>query len=155
VGDVVVEDLVLPMALTAMNSTRVGFNTPGALFARSDTIAIGGRSRARMRPEPEWHVVPGDCSVIGYDDSPAALYHNAGADTIRQDTRWRSAARGWRPDEKILGWRNAPAVALPTELHPARQLRKRLTPFCNDVRIHIAATEPVSPKRFGDEEIGR
>jgi DNA-binding LacI/PurR family transcriptional regulator len=54
-----------------------------AVFAASDLIAIGAMKclrRAGVR-------IPGDVSVVGFDDLPAASYCSPSLTTIRQDTR--------------------------------------------------------------------
>ncbi|MGH8193657.1 MAG: LacI family DNA-binding transcriptional regulator [Woeseiaceae bacterium] len=52
------------------------------IFAASDLIAIGAM---RSLQEAGLHV-PGDVSVVGFDDIPAASYVNPGLTTVHQDT---------------------------------------------------------------------
>jgi DNA-binding LacI/PurR family transcriptional regulator len=52
------------------------------VFAASDLIAIGA-IRALQQAGLD---VPGDVSVVGFDDIPAASYVNPGLTTVHQDT---------------------------------------------------------------------
>ena len=54
-----------------------------AVFCASDLIAIGVIQALRARGVD----VPGDVSVVGFDDIPAAAYFNPPLTTIRQNTR--------------------------------------------------------------------
>jgi DNA-binding LacI/PurR family transcriptional regulator len=54
-----------------------------AVFAASDLIAIGAMQCMRKKGI----LVPGDVSVVGFDDIPAAAYSSPSLTTVRQDTR--------------------------------------------------------------------
>lgn len=84
---------------------------PDALFAGSDTMAMGALAALRARSVE----VPAACSVCGYDDSPFAVHHTPALTTIRQDTRLAGAILVERLMQAIQG---APAasVLLPTDL---------------------------------------
>ncbi|MDP9142122.1 MAG: LacI family DNA-binding transcriptional regulator [Pseudomonadota bacterium] len=112
VNDLIVEDLSYVTAHTAMDSyLDAGKPPPDALFAASDTIAMGAIASLRRHGVK----VPADCSVIGYDDSPAALYHTPALTTIRQDTRLGGALMVENLMQ-ILDGATRPAIVLPTQL---------------------------------------
>src|SRR3546814_4556691 len=60
-----------------------GKPAPDALFAGSDTMALGALAALREHGVD----VPTTCNVCGYDDSPLALHHSPALTTVRQDTR--------------------------------------------------------------------
>lgn len=83
---------------------------PTALVAMSDGLALGA-----VRAAQELGLtVPGDLSVVGFDDSPAA--ERTGLTTVRQP----HIAKGRRAGELLLGLLAGEPVAdrelLPTEL---------------------------------------
>lgn len=84
---------------------------PDAVFAGSDTMAIGAIAALRERGIE----VPGACSICGYDDSPSAVHHSPALTTVRQDTRMAGAIIVERLMLAIQGEQAAP-VLLPTEL---------------------------------------
>lgn len=88
-----------------------GKPAPDALFAGSDTMAMGALSALRDRGI----TVPEACSVCGYDDSPAAVHHAPPLTTVRQDTRLAGAILVERLMQLIQGTAAAP-VLLPTDL---------------------------------------
>lgn len=55
---------------------------PDAIFAGSDTMAIGVLSALKQKGLS----VPADCAVCGYDDSPISIYHSPSLSTVKQDT---------------------------------------------------------------------
>ena len=55
---------------------------PDAIFAGSDTMAMGALAALK----DAGLAVPKDCTVCGYDDSPAAIYHSPALTTVKQDT---------------------------------------------------------------------
>jgi DNA-binding LacI/PurR family transcriptional regulator len=84
---------------------------PDAVFAGSDTLAMGALAALRERGI----VVPTSCSVCGYDDSPSAIHHSPALTTVRQDTRLAGAILVERLIQAIQGTTGAP-VLLPTNL---------------------------------------
>src|SRR6185436_16040994 len=64
-----------------------GRPAPDALFAGSDTMAMGALAALRERGI----AVPDGCTVCGYDDSPSAMHHSPPLTTVRQDTRMAGA----------------------------------------------------------------
>ena len=84
---------------------------PDALFAGSDTMAMGALAALRERDID----VPASCSVCGYDDSPSAVHHSPPLTTIRQDTRMAGAILVERLMQTIQGT-SAASVLLPTDL---------------------------------------
>lgn len=110
VGDLVIGDLSYQAAREAMDRYLAEGNPrPDALFAASDTIAIGTMASLRKHGVD----VPGDCHVIGYDDSPIAQYHVPALTTIRQDT----ALGGTQLVEslmQIVDGAKRPSIVLPT-----------------------------------------
>lgn len=84
---------------------------PDAVFAGSDTMAMGALAALRERGID----VPAACTVCGYDDSPASAHHSPPLTTVRQDTRMAGAILVERLMQAIQG--TAPmSVLLPTEL---------------------------------------
>ncbi len=55
---------------------------PEAIFAGSDTMAMGALAALKEAGIS----VPDECTVCGYDDSPAAIYHTPALTTVKQDT---------------------------------------------------------------------
>ncbi|NGY03282.1 LacI family DNA-binding transcriptional regulator [Solimonas terrae] len=88
-----------------------GKPAPDAVFAGSDTMAMGALAALRERGIE----VPADCSVCGYDDSPSAVHHSPPLTTIRQDTRMAGAILVERLMQAIQGT-PAASVLLPTDL---------------------------------------
>lgn len=88
-----------------------GKPAPDALFAGSDTMAMGALAALRERGID----VPGACTVCGYDDSPSAIHHAPPLTTVRQDTRMAGAIL---VERLMLAIQGAPAasVLLPTDL---------------------------------------
>ena len=84
---------------------------PDALFAGSDTMAMGALAAMRERNIE----VPAACSVCGYDDSPSAVHHSPSLTTVRQDTRLAGAVLVERLVQIIQGL-PAASVLLPTDL---------------------------------------
>lgn len=84
---------------------------PDALFAGSDTMAMGALAAFRERGIE----VPSACTVCGYDDSPSAVHHSPPLTTVRQDTKMAGAILVERLMQTIQGT-PAAAVMLPTEL---------------------------------------
>src|SRR5262249_17237249 len=72
---------------------------PGALFAGSDTMAVGAFAGLREHGID----VPSRCTVCGYDDSPSAIHHVPPLTTVRQDTRMAGAILVERLMQKIQG----------------------------------------------------
>ncbi len=88
-----------------------GRPVPDALFAGSDTMATGAVAALRARGIQ----VPGDCTVCGYDDSPAAVHQLPALTTVRQDTRLAGSLLVERLMQYIQG--TVPqSVLLPTDL---------------------------------------
>lgn len=107
-----VPDLSFAASRTAMmNRLDTGKPAPDALFAASDTMAMGALAALRERGID----VPSACSVCGYDDSPAAAQHQPPLTTVRQDTRLAAAILVERLMQAVQG-SAAPSVLLPTEL---------------------------------------
>lgn len=88
-----------------------GRPAPDAIFAGSDTMAMGAIAALRDRGIQ----VPGSCTVCGYDDSPSAIHHDPPLTTVRQDTRMAGAILVERLMQAIEGTA-ATSVLLPTEL---------------------------------------
>ena len=81
-----------------------------AIFAFSDRLAIGACSVARERGRD----VPGDLSVVGFDDTAPA---GARLTTVHQDHREKGRLAAERLLETIAGQRpTTPPPPLPTEL---------------------------------------
>ena len=112
VEELEVSDLSFIASRTAMlNRIDSGTPVPDALFAGSDTMAIGAIAALKERGID----VPNACSVCGYDDSPSALHHSPPLTTVRQDTRMAGAILVERLMSAIQGT-PAASVLLPTEL---------------------------------------
>lgn len=56
---------------------------PTAIIAANDVIAIGALDAARQLG----YSIPGDISIIGFDDIPMASWHSFRLTTVRQDTQ--------------------------------------------------------------------
>ncbi|PZO06360.1 MAG: LacI family transcriptional regulator [Lysobacteraceae bacterium] len=67
-------------AMQALLKRGVAFN---GVFAASDLLAIG----AMRALDEAGHSVPGDVSVVGFDDIPMAGFANPALTTVAQDTR--------------------------------------------------------------------
>src|SRR3546814_11068374 len=86
-GGAAVEDLEVPdlSFIGARDAMRTrldsGKPAPDALFAGSDTMALGALAALREHGV----AVPTTCHVFGYDDSPLALHHPPALTTVRQD----------------------------------------------------------------------
>lgn len=86
-------ELLPELQVDADNQETSGFHAMGGLlergaefdgvFAASDLIAIGAMKRMRKAGLE----IPGDVSVVGFDDIPAASYFTPALTTVRQDTR--------------------------------------------------------------------
>jgi len=68
---------------TAMERLLESGHAFDGVFAASDLIAIGAMKKMRQAGID----IPGDVSVVGFDDIPAASYFTPALTTIRQDTR--------------------------------------------------------------------
>jgi DNA-binding LacI/PurR family transcriptional regulator len=112
VEDLEVPDLSFIGARDAMR-TRLdsGKPAPDALFAGSDTMALGALAALREHGID----VPTACNVCGYDDSPLALHHSPALTTVRQDTRIAGAILVERLMQSMQGT-PAPSILLPTDL---------------------------------------
>jgi DNA-binding LacI/PurR family transcriptional regulator len=84
-------DLTLEPGRRAARTLLAGGHPFTALFAFNDVTAIGA-IQALFDAGVD---VPGDVSVVGFDDIPGALYHRPGLTTVRQPLRnmGESAAR--------------------------------------------------------------
>lgn len=112
VEELEVPDLSFVASRNAMlNRLDSGKSVPDALFAGSDTMAMGALAALRERGIE----VPESCSVCGYDDSPAAIHHAPPLTTVRQDTRMAGAILVERLMQTIQGT-PAASVLLPTDL---------------------------------------
>lgn len=90
-GEGIVADLALQ--IDALNSQEAGYDAANilvgsgtkfdAIFAASDTIAIGAMKALRERGLD----VPGDVAIVGFDDIPAAQMAHPPLTTIQQDYR--------------------------------------------------------------------
>jgi DNA-binding LacI/PurR family transcriptional regulator len=88
-----------------------GAPPPDAVFAASDTMAMGALAALRERGID----VPIPCTVCGYDDSPSAIHHAPPLTTVRQDTRMAGAILVERLMQTIQGTQAA-SIRLPTEM---------------------------------------
>lgn len=70
---------------------------PTAIIAANDVIAIGAIDAARQLG----YAIPGDISVIGFDDIPMASWHSFRLTTIRQDTKAIAVQSARRLIERI------------------------------------------------------
>ena len=101
-------DAALAAARQVLKSSA---ETPDAIFCGSDTFAIGTLAALREAGVD----VPSSCSVIGYDDGPAAILHTPQLTTVRQDTRMAGAVLVETLMQVIDGARPRPKL-LPVEL---------------------------------------
>jgi DNA-binding LacI/PurR family transcriptional regulator len=90
---------------------------PTAILCFSDVIAYGVVQAALARGL----AVPGDLSVVGFDDSPLAKRMRPALTTVRQDVAAKGHAAAAALTAAIAAWRNGTAartrrVLLPTEL---------------------------------------
>lgn len=87
---------------------------PTAIFACSDETAFGVMAGARLRGLD----VPGDLSVIGFDDIPEAAYRNPALTTIRQPLREMGRLAARMLIEYLEGKEGEPLtrIELPTNL---------------------------------------
>ena len=77
-------------ATRALFTARTGADRPTALFAYNDLVAMGAlRALAELGLD-----VPGDVSVVGFDDIPAAAYLSVPLTTVRVPTREIGARAG-------------------------------------------------------------
>jgi DNA-binding LacI/PurR family transcriptional regulator len=74
----------------AMTELLNGPDTPTAVFACSDQLALGALRAARSAGIR----VPRDMSVVGFDDSPSARYADPPLSTVGQPLRERGQAVG-------------------------------------------------------------
>jgi DNA-binding LacI/PurR family transcriptional regulator len=80
--DVVIPDFTFETGYSAMTALLARGSSLNAVFAASDTVAMGvvvALLEAKLK-------VPDDVSVIGYNDLPIAQYFQLPLTTIRQDT---------------------------------------------------------------------
>lgn len=112
VEELEVADLSFVASRSAMLKRLVsGKPVPDALFAGSDTMAMGALASLREHGID----VPVACSVCGYDDSPSAIHHSPALTTIRQDTRVAGAILVERLMQAVQGT-PATSILLPTDL---------------------------------------
>jgi LacI family transcriptional regulator, repressor for deo operon, udp, cdd, tsx, nupC, and nupG len=90
---------------------------PSAVFASSDELAFGALQAARERGLD----VPGQLSVVGFDDHPVAIA--LGLTTIRQDVD----ALGARAAERLLALLADEATGVAHEIHPTELVVRRTT----------------------------
>jgi len=76
----VAEDWTLDAGYTAASALMERHPDTTALFCQNDLLAIGALRLLRERGRS----VPGDVSVIGYDDMPICLYTSPSLSTVRQ-----------------------------------------------------------------------
>ncbi len=90
---------------------RAAPSRPDAILCASDTIAMAVISAL----QGEGLAVPGDVTVIGYDDTAQAAWFIPPLTTVRQDTRLAGALLVERLMQRIER-RPAPSATLPTEI---------------------------------------
>jgi DNA-binding LacI/PurR family transcriptional regulator len=85
---------------------------PTALLCMSDELAIGA-----VRAATDLGLtVPGDVSVVGFDDTPAASWSNPPLTTIRQDLVTKGRTAGNLALRMLSGDRPGPPITLPVNL---------------------------------------
>ena len=93
-------------------AARTGADRPTALFAFNDLVAMGAlRALAEAGLD-----VPGDVSVVGFDDIPAAAYLSVPLTTVRVPKREVGARAADLLLDRIGGGGAAERVALPSSL---------------------------------------
>ncbi|MEU3272014.1 LacI family DNA-binding transcriptional regulator [Saccharomonospora sp. NPDC006951] len=85
---------------------------PTALLCVSDELAIGAMTAARRRGLG----IPGDLSVVGFDDTPPARWSEPALTTIRQDLVAKGRTAGELSLRLLAGRKPPPPVTLPVEL---------------------------------------
>ncbi|HVT34127.1 MAG TPA: substrate-binding domain-containing protein [Nevskiaceae bacterium] len=84
---------------------------PDAIFAASDTIAMGVYAALKKRGLK----IPDDVSVIGYNDNPHAAWCTPSLTTVRQDTR-QAGALLVEQLMRLLEGGSAKSIMMPAEL---------------------------------------
>lgn len=87
-------------------------NPPSALFVSGDAMALGAIHVAQNRGLQ----VPGDLSVVGFDDLPVALAARPGLTTVRQPLQYIGEVAVRHLVALVEGQVPAPPPAFPTEL---------------------------------------
>ena len=96
----------------AMNDLLASAPDLSAVFIASDIVAFGA-----LRALREAHrLVPGDVSVVGFDDIPLARHFDPPLTTIRLPARDLGVAAGRALVERLAGRAGARRTLLPTEL---------------------------------------
>jgi DNA-binding LacI/PurR family transcriptional regulator len=85
---------------------------PTAVLAMSDELAIGTLEAARDAGLD----VPGDLSVVGFDDIPAAAHASPPLTTVHQPLRRKGELAGKHLLDLRAGHRPTPGDRLPTRL---------------------------------------
>ena len=113
VDDLEIADFTLETAYAAMRGrlTRPGSMPPNAVFAASDSVAMG----VILALRESGLKVPADVSVIGYNDLPMARYFQPPLTTIRQDTHQAGSLLVEKLFQALDGVKPASAT-VPTEL---------------------------------------
>ena len=87
-------------------------NQPTAIFAASDAMALEALNVIREKGKS----VPGDISIIGFDDNPSGLYGAVALTTVRQPLA-RMAEEGVKELHELMGGRSElRRIKLPPEL---------------------------------------
>ena len=87
-------------------------NPPTAIFAASDSMALEALNVIREKGKS----VPGDISIIGFDDNPSGLYGAVALTTVRQPLT-RMAEEGVKELHELMGGRaELRRIKLPPEL---------------------------------------
>ena len=102
----------LQLAATAAGWLLSAANPPTAILALSDQLALGALRAARELGL----TVPGQLSVTGFDDIPAAATADPPLTTIRQPLRERGQAVGTLLAALIAGGAVPPVISFATEL---------------------------------------
>jgi DNA-binding LacI/PurR family transcriptional regulator len=97
---------------TAMQDLLVRAPDVTAVFVASDIVAFGALRAIREAGRR----VPGDISVVGFDDIPLARHFDPPLTTIRLPARDLGAAAGRALVERLAGRAGAERTLLPTEL---------------------------------------
>ncbi|MBK1786354.1 LacI family DNA-binding transcriptional regulator [Prauserella cavernicola] len=85
---------------------------PTALLCMSDELALGALAAARRRGLD----VPGELSVVGFDDAPPASWAEPALTTVRQDLHGKGTLAGELALRLLAGRKPPPPVTLPVEL---------------------------------------
>jgi DNA-binding LacI/PurR family transcriptional regulator len=96
----------------ALAGLLTGPGAPTAVFACSDQLALGALRAARGAGIR----VPGELSVIGFDDAPSARYADPPLTTVGQPLRERGQAVGALVRALLRGEEVAGPAPLPVEL---------------------------------------